>query len=61
MQKHKVKYGIETGALVAAWIIGVWSITTHASRNGGTRYRSRGVELRPDYRVVYLAWHARTP
>lgn len=26
MQKHKVKYGIETGAMVAAWLIGIWSI-----------------------------------
>jgi len=24
--KHKVKYGIEWGALVAAWLIGIWAI-----------------------------------
>ena len=26
MQKHKVKYVIETSALVAAWLIAIWSV-----------------------------------
>ena len=26
MQKYKVKYGIEWAVMVAAWIIGIWSI-----------------------------------
>ena len=26
MQKYKVKYVIETSALVAAWLIAIWSV-----------------------------------
>jgi hypothetical protein len=26
MQKHKVKYSVETGAMVVAWLIGIWAI-----------------------------------
>ena len=26
MQKHKVKHGVEAGAMVVAWLIGIWAI-----------------------------------